>query len=339
MKPFDDLTRRGKARRLRALALNALDHYDLDVTRVRLMGNMFNCIFRLDTADGTRYVLRVNLPTNRTPAEIHAEAAWLAALRRDAFNVPEPVLNRAGKLVTQASAPGVPEPRQCVVFSWIPGTTLANNLTDATMSQLGALMARLHIHAETFTLPDGCQLKRFDSVFPFNEPFVLLDEAYGELVGEVDRAMIRYALDRVQRTLDPRLVSGEPLRVLHADLHQWNVMVHNGDLYALDFDDTLCGYPVQDIGIALFYFQEMDDYEDLRAAFRRGYERVRPWPEAFPGEVDIWITQRAMDLLNWVIQSSTPEDRAEGPWLLERFRLSMMLAAEALNPAAEPLPA
>mgnify|MGYP001412571599 CR=1 FL=1 len=59
---WQKLTVRGQARRLRPLALAALRQYDLDVVRLRLITNNFNGIFRLDTAAGQKYILRVALP-------------------------------------------------------------------------------------------------------------------------------------------------------------------------------------------------------------------------------------------------------------------------------------
>ena len=62
MKPYSSLTVRGQAHRLRQLALNALTHYELDVARLRLIINDMNGIFRIDTRDGYKYILRVTRP-------------------------------------------------------------------------------------------------------------------------------------------------------------------------------------------------------------------------------------------------------------------------------------
>ena len=62
MKAYTALTVRGQARRLRALAWDALRHYALDVRRLRLVTNDFNGIFRLDTVQGDRFILCVTLP-------------------------------------------------------------------------------------------------------------------------------------------------------------------------------------------------------------------------------------------------------------------------------------
>jgi Ser/Thr protein kinase RdoA (MazF antagonist) len=311
MKPFDQLTYQGRARRLRQLALAALVHYDLDVARVSLIQAWFNAIYRVDTTGGQKYVIRVCRPGNRTTDEIQAEALWLAALRRDlALNVPEPLLNRAGDLVTEATHPGVPEARRCVVFSWIPGPDLAQHITPDNMLKHGALTARLHQHAADFSLPCGLQVKCFDSVFPYNEPIALFEGPHAETLTADTRAHARTIAERSQINLDRLLSNGHTPRLIHADLHQWNLKVYRGALYALDFDDAMLGFPVQDIGIMLYYIHRRDDYPALYGAFRRGYESILPWPEQHRAEIETWIAWRAMDLLNWVIQSDPEEDNA-----------------------------
>lgn len=57
-KSWRELTRRGQALRLRRLALKALEQYDLQVARLRLITNNFG-IFRIDTSTGAKHILRV----------------------------------------------------------------------------------------------------------------------------------------------------------------------------------------------------------------------------------------------------------------------------------------
>jgi Ser/Thr protein kinase RdoA (MazF antagonist) len=45
------------------------------------------------------------------------------------MRVPRPLPARDGRLVMIAGAAGVPEPRLCILFTWVPGTDLADHLT------------------------------------------------------------------------------------------------------------------------------------------------------------------------------------------------------------------
>src|SRR4051794_21980046 len=122
---FASLTQAGQTRRLRELTLVALRQYDLDVASVRLLSNRFNTIFRIDTAGGERFVLRINRPNNRSLTDIRLELIRLDALRREAdLLVSEPVSTRNGEFVTTVGTPGVPEARQVALFRWIGGHSL-----------------------------------------------------------------------------------------------------------------------------------------------------------------------------------------------------------------------
>lgn len=80
---FEQLHRRTQIGRMRHLALVALAAYDLPPVRLTLLAHLFNTTFRVDTANGQRYVLRINRAGAPTVESVGAELAWLIALRRD----------------------------------------------------------------------------------------------------------------------------------------------------------------------------------------------------------------------------------------------------------------
>lgn len=332
MEPFYSLTNRGRATRLRGMALAALRQYDLEVRRVRLITNDLNGIFRVDTVGGERYVLRVSLPgdAGHSPAEIRSEMMWLEALQRDTgLGVPHPLPARDGALVTTVQAPGVPEPRHCAVFSWVPGLDLAKRLSPENVEKLGELAAQLHSHAESFVPPRGFSIRRSDSVFPFGDPVVLFDAKYEPLFPPARRQVFEQAVERIQSAIDALYTESRGLRVLHHDLHLWNVKVHRGRLYAIDFEDLMWGYPAQDIAVTLYYFQHLDDCAALRAAFRLGYTRLREWPERTEGEIDTFTAGRGVDLVNLILQGHNPDYQKIVPQYVERAERRLRAFLEA----------
>lgn len=335
MQDYYTLTNRGRARRLRELAIAALRDYDLDVSRVRLITNGFNGIFRVDTADGQKYVLRVCRPTETETGlpRLRSETMWLAALRRDTdVQVPEPLKTRAGAYVTTAQVDCVPEPRHCVVFSWLPGRDADRRLTVETMEQFGALAAKLHRHAAAWTPPDGFDIGRYDTPFPFTLP-MLFDDAYRDMLPPERRALFAETLEQVQAAIDRLEASSEPMRVIHADLHRWNVKVYRGTLSAFDFQEILWGYPVQDIGITLYYLYGEPEYPAWRAAFEQGYSRVMPLPEGYDKQINLFIAARGIELANSLLTDVDPEWRAEAPRYFERTerKVRALLLGESLT--------
>ncbi len=226
VKSFAQLTNRGRARRLRRIALRALECYALKVTRVRLITNGFNGIFRVDTANGEKYILRIALPEGGHSYEQYcSEMMWLAALSQDSdLSIPEPMPSKKSELVVEVEAEGVPEPRLCMIFSWVSGTDLALQLTPANVEKQGRLMAGLHIHAATFQPPRGFGIYTFDTTFPFPEPIVLLEDRLSDVIPAKRRRLFEEAVKWSENTIADLQVGGEPMRVLHGDLHQWVVV-------------------------------------------------------------------------------------------------------------------
>lgn len=330
MKPYHTLTEHGQARRLRLLALQALQQYDLPVKRLSLVTNDFNGIFRLDLEDRQKLILRITLPEGGHNLDhVAAEMDWLAALARDTqLSIPRPVPARDGTLVVEASAGGVPEPRTCAIFTWVPGTNLARHITPGNLSRLGTLMASLHTHALSYRPPAGLSLLRFDGVFPFPEPLVLFDERYRIFLPASRRAIFERAIGWAQSAIDRLKASGEPMRIIHGDLHQWNVRYYRGVLSPIDFEDLMWGWPVQDIATTLYYFIDSPDYASLRKAFQQGYTQHIPWPERQQGEIDAFIAARAVGLANFILNDPNPKwkDQAIGFFQRIEDRLRQLIA-------------
>jgi Ser/Thr protein kinase RdoA (MazF antagonist) len=306
MKSFQHLTKRGRALRLRRLAWNALKQYDLDVVQMRLVTNDMNGIFQVETRSGEKWILRVTLPEcGHNHDHVAAEMDWLAALAHDTvLSVPRPLPARSGASLVEASDPGVPEPRLCEIFSWVPGTDLANHINPANMLLLGVLSANLHEHARTYHSPAGLKLLAFNRVFPFPEPVILFEARYESLFTFTQRGLYRQGVDWAQTAIDRLTASGEPMRIIHADLHPWNVRFFRGVLSPIDFEDLMLGWPVQDIATTLYYIQDEPNYPEMHAAFEQGYQSVIPWPEHYAGEIDAFIAARGIGLLNFVLQNN-----------------------------------
>jgi Ser/Thr protein kinase RdoA (MazF antagonist) len=327
MKEFYGLTYRGRALRLRRLAHAALQEYDLAIKRLRLITIEMNGIFRVDTTDGRKYILRITDPSScHGLEEIRSEMMWLAALRHDSqLGVPEPLLTRQGALVTTVEQVGVPEARHCVVFGWVPGIDLAQRLSAENVSKLGELGAHLHNHAQAFVPPQGFRIRTLDKVFPYAdlafadvEPVVIFQDRYRHLFPPARRVIYERAVEQAQETLDKLYADGQKPRVIHNDLHQWNVRVYHGQIFALDFEDLAWGYPVQDIATTLYYFQGLAQRQELVDAYKQGYTKHGEWPEEYPGQIETLIVGRGVMLVNYLVASNEPEDQADAPAFVAR---------------------
>jgi Ser/Thr protein kinase RdoA (MazF antagonist) len=308
--PFHELTRLGQVRRLRTLAEQALVHYDLDVQRLRLLATDTNVLFRVDTRQRRSFVLRLTAPNEHGLAEIEAEIAWLTALNEETdFVTLRPVQAKNGRFHLTLTTPAIPEPRHCVLFIWVPGSELADQLTPANYHKLGILAARLHQHAHTFTPPTNFQPMVWDKVFYWpGESSDWENTAFDRFFPPKRRTLFQTLTARVQAELDRLFASPQKRHVLHGDLHLWNVKVKNGRLYPIDFEDLMWGYPVQDVAITLFYGRLHKHYSDLRAAFNAGYSTLQPWPVEYPGQLELLMAGRTLMFVNYVLTQDKETD-------------------------------
>jgi len=282
MKAFHELTDTGRTRRLRVVAEQALGEYDLDVVRMRAMTDATNGVFRLDCANGDRYAMRVGVgpPSGHSADETLSEMEWLLALSTiESPTVPRPVPTRSGDFVVMGSAPNVPYDPPCSVFTWLEGSLLGDRLDEVSFDGYGAAMAHLHLAAIGFQPRAGFSVPQYTTVYPYRSPFTVFTDADDDLLPPTRRGVFEEALVRVQN-LFGSLPSREPMRLLHGDLHVWNVKIDHGNISVFDFEDMLWGWPAQDIGIALYYCWGRDDFDQKMHEFRSGYETVSDWPDS-----------------------------------------------------------
>jgi Ser/Thr protein kinase RdoA (MazF antagonist) len=303
MLPYESLSLRGQVQRMRALAWEALAQYAVRVTRLKFLGWFTNLMFRVDTAEGDPYVLRICSPGWRTVGDLQAEVMWLCALESEP-EIGAPVLmpSRTGERIVHAMAAGVPGERRCILMSWIPGVSLGKHLSEPNLEKMGVLFARLHLQAGGWTPPQGFSTRRMDRVLARQEPEALFGgPPAGAITPSIWQTWER-ARSLVQQAYARRYAL-PGLRVIHHDLWHDNIKLHRGRLHPLDFEDTVWGYPVQDIAMALQDLMEVvpaERYEPLLAALRGGYERLLPWPEAFESEIDTFRAGRMLWVANYV---------------------------------------
>lgn len=299
MRKWTDLTETGQVRRLRSVAMAALEKYPISPRRLRLVGGFTNVIFRVDAVEGT-YALRIDLHQDHSDADVDNELAWLEALARDtSLDVCRFIPTSSGNRCTHATAEGVPGVRRCVLFEWIPGSPLHDNLTEHGYRQLGALSAGLHIHGRSFAPPH--QPMVWDRVFYWPEevdPVVIYEPRLKPYLDAnrhriIERSLV--ALDGAFSRLDP---GGAQL--IHGDLHPWNVHRYRNRMIAFDFEDVTWGHPVQDVAITLFYERDHPRYEAFRSAFENGYRTVAPWPVTYEGELEHFMAARTVMFVNYV---------------------------------------
>ena len=284
----------------------ALQDYPITATSVRLLWHGYNTSFQVDTGDGRRFAMRINVGNPKSPAALAAELAWLAALADDSdVVVPTPLPTRSGALRTSVWCEAIGRELPVVMMSWLPGKDLDEPAPDACRA-IGRATAVLHDHAAGWTMPDGADLPSLATVLMDAPNRLVLDHP---LLTDDRRVVFDAAMRQVQDQYDDVFAAG-PLHPIHADLHGGNVKWLRGRLAVFDFDDAMIGAPMHDLAISAYYFR--DDME-LEEALMEGYSSVRPLPNFTDAQFEAIVAGRILVLLNDIVHHDNAEFRAIAP--------------------------
>ena len=300
MKEYENLTNRGKLKRLRRLAETALEAYGLEDSVLTFLCRQTNFIYRVRTGTGENYVMRLASPGWRTRANLVNEALWLKALEKDPhISAPRIIPTRNGTYVPSFSCPGIPHDWNVSLFSELPGRLLEFSLTAKNLRKAGELTARLHIHGKAWQRPAEFSEQIFDHYLSRGEEDALFSrENLVRLTRETCELL--YGIRDIAEGEYGRL-DRDDLRVIHCDLWHGNIRVHRGNLYPFDFEDIIIGFRLHDVAMALLDLKEDSgaDYPRLLDAYREGYESLLSWPE---GSLVALQAGRILWRLNWILR-------------------------------------
>ena len=280
-----------------------LQQYDLGDLEIACILFEFNATFSVATQTGSKYALRINVNSTRTPENMRAEAAWVSHLQgHEAVNVATPIANSAGQYITTLHHADSNRTIAAILYSWLAGEDIRDEPTLEQLQAFGTTMARMHQAAATFTLPIGAQLPCFNDLLWGTEDFLF---GHKSPLSESDRLLMDRARIRIMEDTDA-LYARLPTQVIHADLHGGNLKWQDNRLSVLDFDDCGMGVAPQDIAIALFYLDSKEEEQALLS----GYQSVCALPNYCYQEMQSLLIQRRFMLLNYLFETNNQKHRA-----------------------------
>lgn len=104
--------------------------------------------------------------------------------------------------------------------------------------------------------------------------------------------------------------SADVYGTIHADFTPENVLVHDGKLIVIDFDDFGDGWYLFDLATVLLWFLEHPQYETYRRALLVGYREHRELTAEHEALLQLFLVARGYTYLGWA--ATRPEtDTAE----------------------------
>ena len=278
-----------------AVAKAAARLWGLPEHRVQLAARRENSVYHVDHDAG--YALRLHREGYRSDAQLVSELRWMAALEAQGMQVPRPIPSRSGLLVERVE--GV----QVDVLTWLPGQMLGkqgalDGVRDrgALVHQLGGLLAQLHDISDAWVPDAGFTRPRWDAAgLVGDQPLWDRFWLHPDLTAS-ETALFLAARD--QARLDLAALQAPDFGLIHADAITENLMLHEGRLSLIDFDDGGFGY--RDFDVATFLFRQIaaPDYVELRTALLDGYS---PRRHIDAQSLDLFLMLRSLTYPGWII--------------------------------------
>ena len=311
MKPFEELTRRGQLRRIRILAEKALEAYGLTGARLTFLRYFANITYRVDLPGPAlvdrrsgpylhnSYLLRVLVSSNWEYAL--GEMTWLAALSVEAgLPVPAPVPNLEGELLTRVTTAGIPKGRIVSLMRWIDGRKPPRNLTLRHYRSWGQMVGKLHAFAAGWVPPE--EFKRYIWDWEgllggrgFRYP---LDELVADMPVKLQEPFLSASTD-VRSSMAALGTSPEAYGMVHGDMYLENILIKDGAILPIDFEDCGFGYWLWDIAIALEDQPWTEIWFQRRDAFLEGYCANHPLPDSQLQHLDTFMAANYATVALW----------------------------------------
>ena len=330
MEDFYQLDTDAQVARLEQLARDALQHWDLEAAGLDLIKYRENAVFRLDTADGTSYALRIHRAGYHSDAELRSELQWMTALEAAGVHVPILLPTRIGEPFVSMAVEFPAEHRQIDLFQWVSGAQLGSveeGISDPetivqTYHTIGSLAARLHNQATSWTLPEGFARHAWDADgLAGSQPF------WGEFwelqqLSPQQRELLLLARDRVHTDLttygaDP--ANTNRYSMIHADFVSENLMVDGDKVRLIDFDDAGFGWHLFELATALYFEKDEDFFPAAWQALVEGYREHRDLPDSQLEFMPLFFLARSFTYLGWVhTRQETETARELAPMLVDK---------------------
>jgi Ser/Thr protein kinase RdoA (MazF antagonist) len=255
----------------------------LDAPSVTLIGVSENAMFRVAAGAGAAMVVRLARPGYaESAAHVSSELLWIETLANDGvIRTPGPVRAADGALLASL-ADDQGGRWTAVAFEHVAGTMLEDQLDaggDAAgpFTEIGRLSARLHAHARRWRSPDGFLRFSWDTA-DLVGPAARWGHWTRAALGPGDRQVLQESQDAALRALAVLGVDRSPRHfgLIHADLRPANLIVNDGGLTVIDFDDCGYGFYLYDFASALTFYEHRPQAQAMASAWLAGYRDVAP---------------------------------------------------------------
>lgn len=318
MKPFTELTRLGRLRRLRQVAIAALTEYGLDHTELSFYRQAGNTLFRVydktqiykkkedsEFFEPGLFLLRCYQPGWQSAEALDIELAWLMTLRKAGLPVPEPVTGLDGRYLRKISVPGIPQARFCALTRWIKGRHLPGHGQLEHYRKQGQLMANIHNITQSWQCTSQQKHKRhydWDGLFMNDSEIGLSPGTCWEYLPHEWLEPFRLISVHYRQLIKTWRTEPEVYGLIHADMGlDANVLFWRGQPRIIDFDSSGFGYWMYDLAVSLEHVVGTPYYEQFRDALIEGYTQKRTLSEDYIDKIGLFTAAFYVYYILWLV--------------------------------------
>lgn len=249
-------------------------------------------------------VLRISRPGYHTLPELESEIAWLEEINDyTPLIVANPIAGKSGEVIQQIENEGTVY--YCTMFEFLDGMAPDESREERTVHQfliLGETTAYLHRHTEIWNGTKRLERMTWDFDTLIGERAVFGDWRRAEDLQDnpEGKKQIEEAVRVIQRRLKRYGKTESNFGLIHADLRLSNLLIEEGQIKVIDFDDCGFGWHLHDLASAVSFIEDKPIVPQLVNAWCQGYQKVLPFTDTDFEEVDTFIMMRRIQLLAWL---------------------------------------
>ena len=266
----------------------AVEQWGADPSSLQFVNQGINVVYRF-TAHGQTYFLKITHAYLKTQPVLEANWDFLFYLAENGAPVSPPVLSADGQKVV--AIPQGEEPFLATITQAIPGEPLPDTMMpEETFQAWGRALAQLHNAAESFRPTDPSLFLTWGHVW----------EEIRALIEPDDQAAL-LEFEQVNRWVQSLPEDSPDFGLTHADFRAGNMLLHNGRITILDFDEPVRHWNAADIARP---FLELADHplEDRRQSinwFIQGYRSTRPLDDFWVEKLPWFMRMKTLDIYAW----------------------------------------
>jgi Ser/Thr protein kinase RdoA (MazF antagonist) len=226
--------------------------------------------------------------------------AWLAALAASgAANVPTPLRGLDGELIQTLAGDGHAEARNVVLFAWERGVEPTGN-DVAGFEKLGETAAKMHAHVRSWIRPPWFERHtwNFDTSLGATPHWGRWRDGMG-LTSDIEKVLAE-TVDLIERRL-ARIGTGPGVfNLVHGDMRLANLLMDNGTVKVIDFDDCGFSWFLYDCATTVSFFEDAPEVPELIKAWVRGYRRIGTLSAEEEAEIETFVMLRRILLVAWI---------------------------------------